>query len=37
MQPELIPMILPLAFFAVYVLAGGVLMGERKSGAAQRG
>jgi hypothetical protein len=30
MHPDLIPIILPLAFFAVYALAGGVLLGERK-------
>ena len=32
MQPHLIPIILPLAFFAVYALAGGVLLSERKRG-----
>ena len=36
MQPELIPIILPLAFFAVYALAGGVLLGERKRGVSPR-
>ncbi len=36
MQPEMIPINLPLAFLAVYALAGGILMGERKRAAGQR-